>query len=321
MQPLVIDRWFRQWLNRRLPPQKSTLLSRKNVFIFPSKAGFLFLSLTALLWLIATNYENNLIFGLSFLLASLFVVSILHTHSNLSGLTVTAIGSKPVFAGEDAEFDLMLTGGDQAHYENVLLSWPGEAPQIVNLTDQKQHTIKLYIKTDQRGLFSPPRLLIETCYPLGLLRAWSWLKLDMTCLVYPRPIQPGPVPAAVGASEEGELSETAGSEDFYGLKPYHTGDALKHVAWKQFAKGRGMYTKEYLASSDRQLWLDWDYLAGMNRESRLSRLCFWVLAASRTQQPYGLRLPNLEIPPNKGPAHRDHLLKTLALFEIDIAGQ
>ncbi len=317
MQTVVFDKWFKQWINRRLPAQRSIFLTRKNVFIFPSKSGFAFLLVITLLWLIATNYENNLIFALTFLLTSLFVVSILHTFSNLAGLTISTLGSTPAFVGEDAEFRLLVERRGQRWHENLLFSWPTVAPQIVSLTEQSQQKIKLYLKPSHRGLFKPPRLLIETYYPLGLLRAWTWLDLDAVCLVYPKPIKPGPIPAAQGTGEEGSYSNSPGSEDFYGLKTYQTGDSPKHVAWKQYARGRGLYTKEYRSSIDRRLWLDWDYFGGMNRESRLSRLCYWVLAAARTQESYGLRLPNLEIAPDKGCAHRDRLLKALALFEYE----
>lgn len=313
----IYKKWFKHWLNRRLPPQRSITLTRANVFIFPSRAGFTFLGAVSVLWLIATNYENNLVFMLSFLLVSMFVVSILHTYSNLAGIQVTAVRSKPAFVDEDAEFELQIERKNNRHYENLLLSWKGMPPQIINLTDQGQQRIKLYLTTKKRGWLRPGRLLVQTYYPLGLLRAWTWLDLDIDTLVYPKPVKTGPVPLGESSSGEGDLSSGLGAEDFFGLKKYQVGESLRHVAWKQYARGQGLHTKEYAASVDRLLWLDWDYLAGMDRESRLSRLCYWVLEAAKTTDEYGLRLPNIEIEPGKGVEHMEKLLKTLALFELE----
>jgi uncharacterized protein (DUF58 family) len=55
----------------------------------------------------------------------------------------------------------------------------------------------------------------------------------------------------------------------------------------------------------------------MDRESRLSRLCFWVLQASKTSDEYGLRLPGFERSPANSAAHRLQLLKDLAVFESE----
>ena len=313
---LLSGGWNR-WLKRRLPPHRCVTLGRANVFILPSKAGFSFLLVLLLLWLMATNYESNLVFALTFLLTSLFVVSILYTYSNLAGIRVTAIRSKPAFVGEDAEFELLVERENNRTYENLLLGWKGMPPQIVNLIDTAQQRVTLYLKADARGWLNPGRLSVQTYYPLGLLRAWTWLDMDMRSLIYPKPLHAGAIPLALEGTGEGDRLSRGGTEDFYGLREYQTGESLRHVAWKQYARGRGLFTKEYAASLDRRIWLDWDYLAGIDREGRLSRLCYWVLKAAQSNDEYGLRLPGIEIPPGRGEQHRDQLLTRLALFEIN----
>ncbi len=312
-----VSRQLNRWIDKRLPPRHSVRLNRTNIFIFPSKAGFSFLFMICLLWLIGINYENNLVLALTFLLISLFVVSILHTYSNLAGLQVTAVRTKPVVAGENAPFELLLQRNNERVYENLLLSWNNMPPQIVNLTDTAQQKVTLYLQSRQRGWLNPGRLWVRTYYPLGLLRAWTRLDLKMACLIYPKPEAAGPLPFSQSGQGEGGMSYRSGAEDFYGLKAYQKGDSLRHVAWKQFARGQGLHTKEYASEVDRKLWLDWDYLAGLSRESRLSRLCYWVLKAEQTEFEYGLRLPGMEIQPSRGQQHRDHLLKIMALFELN----
>src|SRR5690606_16862015 len=101
-----IDRRYRAWLDRRLPEVVSCRLENRRLFIFPTAAGGLFGALLAILWLTATNFENNLIFGLTFLLAGLFVVTIFHTYGNLHGIEVGPLRTGTGFAGET--LDLMV---------------------------------------------------------------------------------------------------------------------------------------------------------------------------------------------------------------------
>ena len=77
-----------------------------------------------------------------------------------------------------------------------------------------------------------------------------------------------------------------------------------------------MQTKHYADAVDDELWLDWQAVSGMDTEARLSRLCAWALHFSERAQPYGLRLPGLELSPGTGRAHRDAVLRELALFEV-----
>jgi len=309
-------RYRDRWLTHRIPAQRSVCLGRNNIFIFPSRAGFCFLLLLLLLWLMAINYENNLLFALCFLLASLFIVSILHTYSNLAGLRITAISGSPAFAGEDAEFELLVARDSSRAYENLLLGWPGVPPRIVSLIDTEQQRVTLYRPTHTRGWLKPGRLLVQSYYPLGLLRTWTWLDLDLCSLVYPRPVAAGAIPYTHAGGEVGAELHAHGAEDFCGLRRYQQGESLRHIAWKHYARGQGLYTKEYAAPADRRIWLDWDYLAGIPDEERLSKLCYWVLKAAQQADEYGLRLPGVEVLPGRGEAHRDHLLTRLALFAV-----
>ena len=76
---------FQQWLRERIPPTSHITLSQKNIFIFPTRTGFVFAGLLVLLILGAINYQASLVYAMAFLLGSLFLVTILYTFRNLSG--------------------------------------------------------------------------------------------------------------------------------------------------------------------------------------------------------------------------------------------
>ena len=313
--------WFQRWLNRRLPPANAVILNQSNIFILPTRQGVYFLALIFFMVLAAINYQNSLIFALAFLLLSLFMVSILHTFGNLSGLTVQAGTARAAFAGEDASFSVRLSRQGERHHEAIVLGWDPERLIGADLIEDEAALTRLFVQSKRRGRLNPGRLLIQTHYPVGLFRAWSWIDLDMAAVIYPRPVYATELPTGVGVNPDGELLQRNGVDDFYGFRDYQPGDSLRHVAWKSFARTGDLLVKEFAASVDRQVWLDWELFPNLDLESRLSRLCYWVVTLGKSDDEYGLRLPGLEIEPGKGPEHQEYLLRELALFELQPQAQ
>lgn len=316
----AIRRRVQEWVDARLPAARRHQLNRNTLYIFPSKTGFGFLSLILILWLVGTNYENNLVLGLAFLLTALFVVTILHTFANLAGVTIEFLSAAPTFSGERAELRLRVSHQGARSRDSIMLRWSGSEKVAVSLIDSDEITVRIHVPVQGRGWFNPGPLEVESVFPLGILRCWTRLHMDCRILVYPRPIPAGPLPLAHVIKDEGEISSLRGADEFAGYRVYQAGDSLRDVAWKQYARGMGLHSKDYSAFVDRRLWLDWDYLGGMSRETRLCRLCYWVLEADKEEAEYGLRLPGKDLAPGRGPAHCEQALRLLALFELEEGG-
>ena len=186
---------------------------------------------------------------------------------------------------------------------------------------QEEVRIKVPLYAPRRGLYNPGRLTLESVYPLGLLRVWTKVDLDISCLIYPQPVFDSPKTFVTNSRGEGPLQVGDGSEDFVGLNDYQVGDSLKKVAWKHYAIERGMYTKHYADYQDERIWLDWDDYPALGREARLSRLCCGLWQVSSTGKAYGLRLPGIEMLPDNNEAHRLKVLRELALFEVPDRGR
>ncbi|WP_428820765.1 DUF58 domain-containing protein [Microbulbifer sp. MCCC 1A16149] len=316
IRPLFRARWLR-WLDRRLPAARQVTLDHRKLFVLPTGAGMGFLLVIFLLWLLGTNYENNLVFAVAFLLVGLFVVLPVHTFANLSGLKLQLLDTEPAFAGDFGRARLALHKTGKRSHERVRLAWPPEEGIITDVIKSDTREVHLDLPLVQRGRVRAPRIYVHSRFPLGLFSCWSWVDLDVEFLVYPQPKSAGPLPFGASVGEGEQLQAFArGGDDFAGLKNYQPGDSLRHVAWKQYAGGRDLYSKEYASGSDQHLWLDWDLLGGRDVETRLSNLCAWVLEADRAQVPYGLRIPGQTIAPDLGTAHRQQVLTRLALFPV-----
>lgn len=309
--------WYERWLNERIPVERGVTLNQRRVFIFPDRVGLFFLLVLVVMLLAAINFQNNMAFALTFLLFSLFIVAILHTFSNLSGLRLEALRAQATFAGDSAEFEVQLRRPAGRAYHAIQLGWPGQPATTVSLLEQEAITVRLFHTAPQRGWLRPGRLSVSTVYPLGLLRAWTWVDLDFAALVYPQPLA-GPRPIGEGGADPRGQSRQQprwqkGSEDFYGFRPYRSGDNLRHVMWRAYAKGQRLQSKQFAELPVVSHWLNWDDCPG-EREQRLSLLCHWVLELHRRSEAFGLRLPGESLPAAQGEAQRDKALRMLALF-------
>lgn len=306
--------WFAAWLKRRLPPVQSIRLQQRHIFIVPTLTGAAYAAALVLMLLVAINYQNSLAYALTFLLASLGLLTMFHTWRNLAGLTLSAAGSTPCFAGEHGNYRLRLHS-DKNNYQAIAVGWNGKQLTVLDVVHDSEQLAELTVLGYRRGWQQGPRLRIETRFPLGLFVAWSQVDLAQNILVYPQPIH-DVVIATAGQGDEhdnDEASTRAGVDDFQGLAAWQQGDSLRRIHWKAWSKGQGLLVKQFTEQQGRQQLLDFERIEG-DVEYRLSVLCAQVLKLSQTEKPYSLLLPGQQIGPDLGPEHRQRCLRALALY-------
>lgn len=316
MRALLADPRLRRWFQGDAPPERGTVvLGHRRVYIMPTRAGWIFAATIGILLVGSINYALQLGFALTFLLAGMGLAGMVHTTRNLARLAVSAGRAEPVFAGERAQFHLHLDNRSPFDRPAILVRHlASHAQQVLDLPALATRAAVLQVPASRRGWLRLTRVMLETRFPLGLFRAWSYVELDARCLVYPRPARSAlPAPAADAAAGAAR-AQAQGSDDFSGLRGYQPADSPRHVAWKAAARAEHLLTKQFSGAAGADLWLDWSLVAGApTDEQRLSRLCGWVLEAEQAGARYGLRLPGLEIAPGRGDAHRSACLQALAL--------
>ncbi len=308
---------FFSFIDKRVPRANQHRLNRKKLYIFPSKRGFGLLTVLVLLWLIGTNYQNNLILALAFLLTSVFVVTILQTHSNLSQLNIEYLGATPSFAGEEVEFTFELSTRSRRFTDNLEIAWQQADDFVANIDVSPDENLRVGIPASalRRGWFRPGRMLLQSYFPLGIVRCWSWLNWDIAALVYPAPMEYS-LPGCLQTDSDGEGEHPVpGGEDYGGLKEYSPGDPIKQIAWKAFAQEKGLFVKEFSQNVSQEKWLVYSDIPLSAPEMKLSVMCYWALEFSRRDEFFGVDLPGKVIEPNKGENHRREVLEALALFE------
>ncbi|MDD5175795.1 MAG: DUF58 domain-containing protein [Sterolibacterium sp.] len=310
---------FYRWALRGHPPEASPIrLTQRRIFVLPTRQGLAYAVSLLVMLIGAINYNLSLGHALVFLLAGLGATAILHTFRNLAYLQICPGRCEPVFAGEHARFGIVLANQRRESRPSVRLRLPGQVPVDVEIPGQASIEVGLELSTSSRGWLPLPRVTLETNYPLGLIRAWSYVAPDQRCLVYPSPASAAPPLPAMPGEGCGAAHQASGMEDFSGLRLHQPADPPRHVAWKSAARQTEgpLLTKQFSGAAAQTLWFDWEMLSAYGDTERcLSVMTRWICDAHAAGLTWGLRLPGKELAPASGNAHFHACLKLLALYE------
>jgi uncharacterized protein (DUF58 family) len=308
------------WRAGRSVPQAGTYrITQQNLYLLPTRAGVVFGMVIFVMLVASVNYQLSLGYALCFLVTSVAILSMLHAWRNLTSLTLRCGRAAPVFAGDIAEFTVFVA--NPRGHERFALSFfvtGAREPEDFDLAAGCESAVALAIAATERGWLQIPRLRLETRFPIGLWRAWTWWHPAMRVLVYPRP-ESGHLPLPTGFRGGGQ-TESSGlaREDLAALRPWQQGDSPRRVAWKAVARSDSgeLLVRQFDGGADAVAVFAWDDLpADWDTERRLSRLTRWVIDADTAAIPYSLRLPSFATETESGRAHRDRCLEVLATWQ------
>lgn len=314
----MIAERVRLYFENRLPRSDSWTLGQGNIYILPTRAGWAY-ALTLLVMLLASiNYQLNLGYALTFLLGGAGLIAMQQTHGNLRRLTLRVKSPQPVFAGERAQLEVVVSNPSRERNGlGVGVYRAGHKGMAwIDVPAQGSAHARLAFVPQLRGRHHLPTLMAETNFPLGLFRAWTVWRPAGQALVYPRPEQPAhALPAAQAVPGSGQAAMVRSGGEFDGVRAYRRGDPLRQVVWKKVAKSGEMVSRDTRSSASRELWLDYQHAVLPDTEARLSRLAAWVLAAEQLGLTFGLRLPGQELACGTGDTQRRAALEALALWQ------
>ena len=303
------------WFRVAVPVNSSTTLSRKHIYILPTRFGWLYGVLLIGLLTGSINYSISLGFAMTFLLAGLGLISMLHSWRNLANLNIEGKPAQAVFAGEMATFEIAVKDQSNRNRYSIFAAFSGQETDIQDIPALGETTFKLMLPSQKRGYLESPRITFSTEFPVSLFHVWAYAQSTSQCLIYPNPsLQSKILPSADTDSGSSQLLGTQGDDDFAGHRHYQYGDSPKRVDWKASSREQGLLVKQFQGESSTMVWLDFNATTGNNLELRISQLTRWVVDAHRLNPKYGLRLPHLSIQPSAGDKHYHQCLSALALM-------
>jgi uncharacterized protein (DUF58 family) len=311
------DEWIRRRHGSDVPP---VTLVRRRLYILPSRAGGMFAVLLVAMLLAGINYGNSLALLLTFSLGGFCVVAMNQCHRNLLALAVTELHVEPAFAGEAPRATLTLENPSAATRFALRVGTGLSWSEAGTLDAGDRQRLLLEFPARARGVWPLPRLRIESRFPFGLFRSWTWMQPPAEIVVYPSPRGALPPPAGAGSAAPSGSRAVTGLDEWRDLRPFRDGDSPRQVAWKAYARGAPLLVREYEGVASEALRFDFAQVDAADVEVRLSQLCRWIMDADARGARYALRLPTGEFPEGRGTAHRDRCLEALARYGLEPAG-
>ena len=307
----IRQRLFRTRAEDDLPMR----IEHQRIYILPTMRGCAFLGALLLMLVATVNYSLGLGYALCFLLTGMFSATLLHTYRNLAGIELRRIESEPAFAGETLRFAPLLANPGGPPRRGIRLRTATGTVAAADLEPEGERHVALAVRGERRGPQPLGRLTLESDWPLGLWKAWSYVHAPCNALVYPRPeSDPPPLPAEPDGERQGGGAAGGVRGDVAGLRPYVPGDVPSTIAWKSVARGQGLHVRTFddeRGPSRTRLTLAAAALPAL--EEQLSRLSAWVLAAEARGTDYALELPSTSLAASRGDVQRHEALGALAL--------
>ncbi|MEG0605458.1 MAG: DUF58 domain-containing protein [Acinetobacter sp.] len=283
---------IQQWIAKRFQVDGTKTLLQKDVLVFIYKQGFLYLVLILITFIAGINYANNLILGFCFLISAILCISFYLTFKQLHVLKIDLI------AAEVGQVDQPLILKLRLNQPSVMtrylrIQWL-QQEQLIYL-DQQQHTLELAFFPKQRGLYEFGAMKIYSTYPLGLVRAWTYLYPKQKVWIAPK---------AYDWQKEHKNQPTNANDsldEFKELRAFQQGDSYQNVAWKQVARGQGFFIKMFEAQANHQhLEIDYQKIPAQSHEEKLSFMMGLIEQCEQLGDDYALILPHARLESGQG---------------------
>jgi uncharacterized protein (DUF58 family) len=308
----------RAWARQRQGSDKlQAELHARRIYILPTRAGLVYGAIVFLLLISSMNFSNNMGFALTFLLTGIGLVSMQHCQRNLARLRLGLTDTQACFAGERAGFLLRFANPTPAPRWQLQVGWDKQPGQALKIAGESCADLTLQHETRARGRMQAPRIRISSVFPLGLFRAWAWVHLDASAIVWPQPAAHAVPVGGAGQDHTAFNARQPAGDDLSGVRDYQYGDSPRRIDWKALARSGELRVREYQDGGVAKTWLDWDALEGHDTETRLSILTRLALDAEAEGLIWGLRMPGRIVQADTGTPHLHGCLDLLALHGLE----
>lgn len=308
----IYRRFLDRWLERRTRLDLPLTLAYRQIFILPTRFGWMLGLLMFAMLIGSLNFNNNLGLLTTFMVGAIAVNSMLLAFRNLNQLELRHGSARPVHAGQPVRWQLQIINNGTRERNGLVLAGPGRGiPGQVAAGSQDELILELPAR--RRGWHSTGRIRLETTQPLGLFRAWSWLHPSAPFLVWPAPASQAPPLPQQGHAQSGQQqNRLAPGDEFHGLRRWREGDALHHIAWKASQRHQTLLSRELRQEQADDVLIDLGRTPGRDLEERIAVATAWILRAHALNRPWVLNLGGRTLGPARDEAHLADCMKALA---------
>lgn len=292
-----------------------------------TRVGLVYILLTLLVGLAATNTGNNALYMVASAMLGGLVVSGLLSRGNVRGLDLQVEPPAEVFAGRP--FRMRVT----AHHRR---GWLSRWEVLVSISRQSTPRLipflrrggiargSLPVLIERRGRHVIDAVHLASLFPFGLLRKGLREAVHVELLVFPEIFDSGshfPEQASRGGQQPTPVAGRG--HELLSLREFRPGDDPRHIHWKQTARTGELIVVRHQAESGRRLTIVLDNAVGEledpARAARFERLVSEAATAAVHALARGTAVELVtrddHVPLASGPAQRRRILESLALLE------
>lgn len=295
---------FVRWLQLRFRYTGVRTLKQNEVLVFIYQQGYLYLVLILITFIAGINYANNLILGFCFLISAILCISFYLSFKQLHAVTLQVVVDEVGKVNEAFKVKIIL---QQTRNNPKYLNFKTDDQLQTFLFEEKQQSFELTFIPTQRGKFEIPPIQIYSTYPLGLVRAWTYIYLTETYWIAPQ---------AKAFTQNLQSYSNMGEPDldeFKELRTFKLGDSLQSISWKQAARGQGLFVKQFEDLMDTHVMqIEYSKMPSADHEEKLSFMMELADQCEHTQTPYSIILPHAQTENGVGEQHYIHIKTLLA---------
>ena len=311
------QRHLTSWLDKRVPKQTKHQLNKNNIFILPNGAGFAFLSSWVAVYLLATNYQNNLMLLFTYWLLAIFLLVMLLSFLNLYGLAICCDSADDSVSKQIKAHQIIHLGQNanllvQVHTlkKRYNLYWQDDLATYTPQITESDKFVQLAWQPTKRGVFNIPRFKLSTNAPLGWFNVWCYLNFVAKIWVCPKPVA---CPQYLqGTKQTQQTKSMLFADEFSHLSNYRLGDSPSRIMWKKMLPERPLQVKRFVGEQSEQIKYSFYDLTG-DLEDKLGCLTWLVMQAHQNNWLYQLDLPQQQLTANRTEQQYLTMLQAIAM--------
>ena len=279
-------------------------MSPGRIYILPTSSWAWILAVLLAMWYAAVSQTNSAAYLLMFFLGSLVMVTAVHAHYALAGVTLRVGRIEPVFAGELARVPVEVLNLTPREKVDLAVAPNGRVfketsySRVPNVAASGAEGVEILLPGEVRGRLVLRRLALTTDYPMGFFRSWKYEATDAAGLVYPKPQGTLPLPLGASVTADTVAGREVAEKISWGCAPTRRARAsvtLTGVRWRAANRiSSSNFPGRAPAASG---WSGRTRPPCGTPKPAWRKISRWIVDAEPAGYAYGLRLPGFEAEP------------------------
>lgn len=288
--------------------------------------GVLFSLFAVLLALGAVNSGNNLLFLVFGVVIGSIIVSGVVSGSMLMGLRVRRRPPARLRVGEPGSIVYELENTARfSHAFALIIREPAPDAErllgtpigfVTHIPPRAATTLRVPVTPVARGVAVLDRVSVASRFPVGFLEKTITAHSRHSIIVHPRVavLKRDPLAAITGRSLESsrQMPRAGRGDEFFGLREYSPGDALRQIAWRASARADTLVVRQNTERRSRTLWILLDDTADDEEAVILAASIAWSACDRGMSVGLSSATRGSLVAPGRGPRHRTTVLDALA---------